>query len=779
MEDFTPYDGRRPVLVQWNSRLFRLLPGAMERPTQVVRQHRLLASVIDPILRPALGFGLADAGELLLRRIDRVAVALSPVWTEGPAGEIGDPATVTEAEVAAIARVPHMDALASECLDSVAAARALDRYTISSKKLRGDALSMMVASTFGSTMAVRVGSSRIALPAGLLLEILPEIARDLTAIAVRLEARVEQRWHREVDNQIGRRLQGTGHKIAGPARVGPDGHIHSLVFFDDRRVLAIGNCAALTADGKSERIWSDSQHLKRVQPGVTVRTAMGDVTIPDDAQVLHAQVTAGPVFTGAVGLMLPTFGLDDLEWILYSERGDHDDLWYFIRDLTVTPGLANQVAWDLIDKWEAWHPDKSFYSGAETLDLMTFEAHTAVAEWNDAAEASSAELALHRLGLPSLRDWPAAHLRGACGFEIADLNTDQVLTVLPWRIPVCINRTDPDAPRVHGDTLWRLSIGADWKLGHSKEAFLTAADGSEINALHIGFRFQDRNDGPALTLEDYDSSGALTIGWDPRLQMLLAADSYAIEAELGRVIGTTIAPVFRAAFVQAWDAAPPGIRVDGYNVQQCARGLSEPLAVHETLLIDVQRDLATSLREDGLSPGSFIGSDASALESRRVFPWLLGRFHETIARFDSDALLMFALVQLECASSQRFMVEKRLGWSQGFPVTGDAIEDDQRERVARSTRILHLIIEEVLARPPAGARTVDDASWAQVLAVAELCIESCFRSDAIHWRLRDVSVDLSELFEISIHSSGDPTDIDMGAYEAARAVATRRFTPCQ
>jgi hypothetical protein len=85
LEDFQPYDGRGKVLVRWGSDVFRLLPGPLERPIAMVNQHALLAAALDDVLVPQLGFGLADVGEVILRRIDQVARTLALVWPDGPA----------------------------------------------------------------------------------------------------------------------------------------------------------------------------------------------------------------------------------------------------------------------------------------------------------------------------------------------------------------------------------------------------------------------------------------------------------------------------------------------------------------------------------------------------------------------------------------------------------------------------------------------------------------------------------------------------------------------
>lgn len=150
-EDFQPYDARAEVVVRWGPSLFRLLPGSLERPTAMVNNHILLASVIDRTLMPTLGFGLFDAGEMLLRRIDHVAGRLAPGWREGPAAQIGDAPRVTQAETDAAAELTPLGELANECTRPSCAAAAAAQYTIEAKNLRADPSHPV--STFGTTVA--------------------------------------------------------------------------------------------------------------------------------------------------------------------------------------------------------------------------------------------------------------------------------------------------------------------------------------------------------------------------------------------------------------------------------------------------------------------------------------------------------------------------------------------------------------------------------------------------------------------------------------------------
>lgn len=770
-EDFEPYDARHEVLVPWNGHLFRMMAGSLERPTQVVRQHGLLAKVIDPFIVPELGFGLIDIGELVLRRIDQVARTLAPVWPDGLPAAVGADASLTDSEIGAASGLPPIDELVDQCSNPSAARRALERFTVSAAKVTGDVYSMLIPATFGATIAVSRKGSRVALPAAFLPEALTAIGVELGRYATTVNPNAEEYWWHTVGNQIARTLGGAGYKIGGPVRVNSGPPFHSLVWFDERRVLAIGNGASLTSAGRQSRLNQSAPEVQKVRPGVTVEAPNGDTRIPDDAEVLHVQVMAGPQYSGPLGLMLPTMSLEDLEWFVYTALPSHDDLWYFIRDITKTPGVDKIRSWDLIDQWEVWRQEKSFYRGASTLDLLSFSPHAAIVEWEDAAQSSAVEVALHRLGMRPLRDWPGVDFSADSGLDVADMRTDEIIRVLPFTVPVAIDRVDSSAPQAHAETLWRLSIALDWKVTHSKEAFAKAASASGVPAVRIRFQFEDRATGPALTVANRDDPGQLTIGWDARLQMLLAENSYDVEQNLGRVVAELMSPEQRADVIEAWDNAPPGIRVDGLSIQQRAQHLDEPIVAHDALHIEVLRELASHIRGSESEPGVFEGKAATAMESQRVFPWLLNRFHESIAPFDADRLLQFAMEQHESVSRQRLITEKRLGWNRGFPVTGTASED-RRDGITKTTRVIAFIVEEVLATPPAGDRIVGAASWAEPLAVAELCIESCFRSDTIHWRLRDVAVELSEMFEINIVSSDEPTDVDIGGYNAVRAVAT-------
>lgn len=767
LEDFQPYDVRSEVLVRWGADLFRIVPGSLERPTAMVGQHARLAAAIDGLLVAELGFGLHDVGEIILRRLNAAAGRLAPHWPEGPAAADGADASASDAEAAAAASLPSLADILEACTDPDRARTAAERFVVPPSKLQFDP-SHPVA-TFGPAIAARIGAETVWLPAGILVEALPAIAAHLATFAASKSTRANEVYAGAVGNHLARLFQGSGHRITGPVRAGSGSSFHSLITFNDRQILALDLAAGLTPPAIQARLEEGGRVLAGVQPGVDVSNPATSWGLPPDAQIVRLQVIAGPMHAVPLLASGPTMSLEDLEWILYSAQRSREDLWYFVRDLQDPPGIGGMFAWDLIDRWEVWKPQRSFYRGGVPITSMMFSPHAAIAEWREAASAAPAERALHDLGLPPLRGWPIVSLDHRRGTEVGDMRTDRVYQVMSWSVPVAVAKVDPSGPSEQRSTLWSLAVGIAWKIEHSAQAFLAAAVASGLTSLRMEFEFRARDSDPPLTAERVDD-GVLIIGWDDRLQQSLAENSFAVEKLCGELVSRMMAEEVRAGFVAAWEAAPPGVRIDGFSVRQQVQRLPEPLDVHRAVRSDMLRQLGEHLAAEQVERSLLNGPNATQFESRTVFPWLVKKFHESISDFRAENLLEFAFRQLECSSHQRFMLDKRLSWERGFPVQGQDDVAERRERIARATRVISLIIEEVLAHPPAGTAIVNDLAWINALSLAELCIESCFRSDAIHFQLTRTAVEISDLYEVNVVHSNDPTDVDVGAYNNTRSV---------
>ena len=246
--------------------------------------------------------------------------------------------------------------------------------------------------------------------------------------------------------------------------------IHSLVTFNDRLILALDVAAGLTPTAIQARLDEGAQALAEIQPGVEVRNPATCWRIPPDAKIARLQVVAGSMHESPLRSSGPTMTLEDLEWILYSSQRSSEDLWYFVRDLNDPGGIGSTFAWDLIDRWEVWKPQKGFYRGGVPITSMMFAPHAAVAEWQEASAAAPTERALHRLGSPPLRSWPIVALDHRNGTEVGDIRTDRDYQILPWSVPVAVARVDPSGPSEHFSTLWSLAVGMAWKIERISDA---------------------------------------------------------------------------------------------------------------------------------------------------------------------------------------------------------------------------------------------------------------------------------------------------------------------
>ena len=134
LEDLIPCDARLEVVVRWEDGLYRILPSSLEQPVAAVEILRLLAEVIDPVLVEHLGFGLGDAVELVLRRVDHVASVLAPAW--GPRQEtLGTAPVITVGELAAAQTLLDISEQVRSCRNPQRVERALESLSVRPKRL--------------------------------------------------------------------------------------------------------------------------------------------------------------------------------------------------------------------------------------------------------------------------------------------------------------------------------------------------------------------------------------------------------------------------------------------------------------------------------------------------------------------------------------------------------------------------------------------------------------------------------------------------------------------
>ena len=151
-----------------------------------------------------------------------------------------------------------------------------------------------------------------------------------------------------------------------------------------------------------------------------------------------------------------------------------------------------------------------------------------------------------------------------------------------------------------------------------------------------------------------------------------------------------------------------------------------------------------------------------------IYPWLINEFHAVQARYRHEALLEFALSQLERANHHRMVNQHRIAWRRGTFDSDAHEERSEEDRLTVLTKCISLIVEETVARTPQGRSSPDRLGWTELLSVAQLCIESSLRSESIHMRLADATMTISDRFGIDV--SARFPEVDIHAYQDARKV---------
>ena len=772
-EDFLPYDARLEVVVRWGGDLYRLLPGSLEQPVEVVESLRLLSNVIDPVLVEHLGFGLEDVVELVLRRVDHVASVLEPTWSSREESLDATPFITGEEFAAAATLLDISDQVgASRFPDRVR--RALEYLSATPDDLSFD--SSGVGAPFGALLAVRLSHEEyVPVPAGMLVDSLCQMGEALAEKAHSLDPAVEHRWIRKMERGVAYLLAGSGHHVFGPVRASHGSPPHWAVVYSPRQVLIVDVVAGLSPPSFLNRMQTGVESLRRIAPGAALVSDAGAFPIEPDAQVFTLQITAHPDKHLSLGGH-PSCHFRGFLWLVRTSARCSEDLWYFLRDFARMEAATEVFSPDLVAAWELWRSSgKTFPLGGRPPSGIFIDPMWGETQWSAAAESAAVERALALLEFPWLSAWPMVD-KTDDGWHLANLNLGIEYHVLPRPVPVAVSMVDFIDPSAGGPNLSAFATGILWKLKHMEKALQSAAEVTDFQALQIGF-VSDHQASVGQPLRVVQRNRQLvTLGWNDYLFQALEDDSLGIEELTGRLLSEVFdSPEARDTFTGAWDDAPPGVRLDRVDVPHQASGYPEPIRSHRSQLSAVMQELGQHLVYSAVEPGRYGDDRAKNLESMTIYPWLIARLHQVLEHYSADGLVAMALLQLERANYKRTVGFEGLATRRGFPVHIDPATDPTEEQpraVFNLVKAISLILEEILARPPCGNSQPEPFLWIEALSVAELAFASCLRSESLHLGLTSASITVDEFYEIVIDESPDPTDVDLRAYEHQWAAET-------
>jgi len=831
-EDYVPKDPRDDVRVRLGEELVRLFPGSIERPVADVDRAKMLARVVDGALRAKVGFGIQDLASLVLRHVDRDIQLLEPVWpisiNDNPT-EVVTPDEVHQA-TQAIKNHSTFEPL------SDAERKALDWITVQPGDLKFDPDDTQ--SPFGRAMRVYdVGGKE---PRWLPLSILPDAFGYTIAQLAELvsnEEGIAGRFAREVASVVrhnlwkfGNLVIGSDETAEGPSVVVNGNVVQWISAPSQQRALLVQVVASITPSlpdfGDAGPAALQSKALSEVDTGqVPVRLPMSVLTLPPKTEVVPLLVvaTAHHIMTPATAGML-AMSLDDLTWISANAQ-DQLDLYNFCRDMN-RPDLPHYFGFETINAWEMWLANgKSLFSGGRAPDMMMLDPHSGDAEWDRTRHLRDLEIALATLAMPPVselaaveHDAPApAHIMGweRIDGDAAKAGSPRARRKgfftrgdpIGWDIhvgdfPVAIPTIIPSWPDGNEGMLLSELAGAiasgigqiedEWNAALSTTGTsgyiirTSAALGTPTDAYFAIISPPLTTIGPSGPVYEFEIGvfcEALFEAGD--------GNPEALKTQMGRLVEQILlassVPATQAAYIRsAWDAAPPTLTLGLLKTPTARENLSPPVTHDQAFAAIAKRLVAEGVRGAGVGVGIYRGQDAKDLDSKILAPLTLETLERRLANFSEVDIVRWGMTQLERVAERR---EKALGnISQSARYLQVRWDPAQKYTSTKAEYLAlrrgnEILVEQALRLTPKGERTIDNISWAELLAFADVYLDATSRSEGIHHQVNPLALEVSHSFEIKeVQDDEDDElagrlryDLDINAFNEASAAEELDF----
>ncbi|MBZ0089749.1 MAG: hypothetical protein K8H90_05150 [Thermoanaerobaculia bacterium] len=696
------------------------------------------------------------------------------MWRLDRATSPTDAPAVSADEIELYRTLPRLDELCASCDRPEAARRALDFMTVTSSALTLEVGSG--TSLFGIAAQVRVegGLFDVSMPASLVPEIIEAVSAGLAEQAIAIDATTGQRFHEIAAAQLEHALIRLGFPLQRlidekgvPARW--------VVRVADQSQVAVELLSSLSDGGLGdllEQNFEDISATEAGEGGAFDTSARGRKGLRD-ARLIVVAVPRHVAIQGT-GAVMP---LEDLDWVTRRlAEEDPDAFFSFCEDLA-RPAADRMLAFETINVFEHWWENgQSIHRAGTSISGLLLEPHRGTEEWHRASRELGIERALLALRLPRLDQW-TRQVRNGEGLELFDVRRGRYALVTcrasPTAILAVFREFSPElAPRLEF-----IARGLSWKLEQLGE-------GDQLTfPLRIILRELGTPEQQPIRYVDARSAGELVeiaIGISPMALALLEAAADRFEHLLGEALGQGVQAVRAdwpvANFLDAWAAAPPGIRVDGFHPPCAVQHEAPPQRPGVAARSRWLKLLGERLAAAGQVKGRLVGDEARRFETQEVFPTFRQLLHATMARYSTPGLLERALAELDRAHGYRFHEERVLSFRQRFPVTSvDAVRETGRimEEMNHVTRAIEIVVEELIQRPSRGRSEPDRLEWRELLAIASLMLDSGLRSEQANLRLQPVAIEINDLYEVFLRWDGGEVDIDLEAMNQAMARQAR------
>jgi hypothetical protein len=751
------------VQVRWANQLFRIAPGAWERPISVVEHARAMCRLIDGWVDSNYGFRLSDLVDVALAHMDDVVRRFDMVWAGSPHFDDSGVPVLSAAEVSAVSAALPLRDLASRRSRPDAAARALQWASMSRDKI--NAVTGLSDPVFGAKLCVRSGDDLVPLPLGFILDGVFAAVAQLTVAYVQSQGadRLRSYWTNRVLSLLS--------AWQSPLRPDPDagsGPIVALQKIRDDLLLAVDLCVPEAGDTVENTVL----RLSAFVPGASLQTASGEFDIPASARIVRLAVVAS---VGGLSVFyaaddddcVEVMTVEDLRWIVATgER--RDDLAMFLLE-PATPISEQFFSFGMFDRWEAWRNNHhGYHRMGKTPSMLMIAPHSEVAEWEYHARLVWLQESLLSAGLKGLAEWPYVDVdRDTHSATLIDAPQDTVvsLALRDDGVTVAIRHSfegDGDIPE------WNVANGIRWKLRHMSQPGLSPLVDRK-SSVRITVERCKGCDSPRGVDVARTSAGVVLIRYDAGFEELLGDSDANAEILLGSALSEACdSSPASSEFLAGWQAVPPGIAVDTHQPVQRARHLKGWSRPHPAIYSECKRTLSQWFRDSGLSPIILEGREAARFESSLVFPKLREFLRKSLHRFDRDAVLRRLGEELESVSLDRMMLEGEQARSRHLNAANgvsDVGYTDERFVASAAVRIVSLCMEEELAADDRSGLNPGDVDVQIAFGWATLMFESGNRSEFVDANLATGTIEITDSFELL--RRGDVSHTDLARFSRA------------
>jgi len=814
IEDCWQHDPRLVVRYGVGSHRLRVHPGAYSDPSQMLRILASTGAAIEDFVLGRYGFSLTDLLEVGLRYCDHRLARLAPTWPSGPlARDLPEPedellaqrvkriartpAFVTEEEVAVAGVSAPPETWIAACARPEQARAAWRWATVAGADLCIDLHPS--AQTLGRALAVDVDSAVHAVPAALVLSALAAATAYLAAEAA------------EDEGSVGRMQAVTERRAVSilrtPVRVDPERldldlptalpsphlGLGLVVVPGHRHAFVVGTASGLS----SRQLGSSLDAVEAVLAGVQIGAPKdGGVPVADDAAVHRVVLYGGPFKEqgprppGEVQVHVEELA----SMFLDANRAEigADLVYQFLDEVASRPGV-DELGWlDFSDLWRHWRRFGVINpTGTDGLAILVDPTPDDDA-WVTSAAWEPIEAVLTAVGLPSVSDWYSS-----------GLDTPSQATLWTADRQACLVCSEPPLVVATQLNLEMTALGLDpaFAVGVADGILLTAARSPAVASALTMPDARPMSVSVRLTTARPPGGNEKRVGIgcatqdspQPVMDLLLrsdwlellAADPLSAHRVLGEALvhcaarlrdtdpGDARWSAIREAFLVAWEGAPPIAMLDFEQTTLTYRAKGRvSLPRSAASRARASRALFREILRRALPTGCWSGEEAVRLCKSEIIPAVESALTEQLAGWSPDAVLAVAEHLNDAfAERARAAVELERALAAPWAKTWRELALEAPE-AAEQTRPLELLLELLIANPPAGTLLPDRFDLAEATDLAGLAIETALALSGAERGLNGLVVVVGEGGYVSV-LSGPNSGAE--ATDAPRREAPLRF----